>query len=199
MKWLIGIPIVLAAVIIGLTIYLQPNSFLGCNTAPVDQSGCHKADAIVVVSGGDTVARTQAGIELFQNDWADTLIFSGAAQDKSGPSNAATMKAQALEAGIPESAILIDEDAANTQQNAENTQSIVTENSFEDVILVTSGYHQRRASLEFNKIAETVTVRNYPVITDRDWGWFWWLTPRGWWLAGGETVKVIAFYIGVSA
>ncbi len=199
MKWFIGVVVLLVALIVGISVYLQPNNFIGCGEKPVSGSQCDKADAIVVVSGGDTEARTAAGISLYKNGWADYLVLSGAAFDKSGPSNAAAMKLQAEDAGVPASAILIDEDAANTQQNAENTQSIFEENSFGDVILVTSGYHQRRASLEFNKGAETVTIRNYPVLQDDDWNWYWWVTPRGWWLAGGEVAKIIAFYFGVSS
>lgn len=196
LKWLFIIPGFLILLIVGLSIYLQPNDFLGCNERPSGDSECKKADAVVVVSGGDTEARTAAGIELFKNGWADYLVFSGAALDTSGPSNAAAMKLQAENAGVPEYAILIDEEAMNTQQNAENSQSILDERELHDVILVTSGYHQRRASLEFNKIAsEATTVRNHPVMQDSDWGWYWWATPRGWWLAGGETVKIIAFYL----
>lgn len=199
MKWLLLIPVLFVGLVIFLSIYLQPNSFIGCNAQPVAETDCSKADAIVVVSGGDTMARTQAGIELFKNGWADTLVFSGAAFDKSGPSNAAAMEQQARSAGVPASAILIDEDAANTQQNAENAQSIFEQHHFKDIILVTSGYHQRRASLEFHKSTNDITIRDYPVIGDRDWNWFWWLTPRGWWLAGGEVVKIVAFHFGVSS
>lgn len=200
MKWLFSIPIMIASLLIALSIYLQPNDFIGCGTAPVPGSKtCASADAIVVVSGGDTQARTDAGIRLYSEGWAPTLVLSGAAQDKSGPSNAAAMKLQAEAAGIPASAIIIDEEAANTQQNAENVQSIFKERNFNDVILVTSGYHQRRASLEFNKRADSVVVRNYPVLSDGDWGWYWWLTPRGWWLAGGELAKIGAFYVGASS
>ncbi len=199
MRWLFGIPVLLAVLIIGLSVYLQPNDFIGCGSTPVQETACTKADAVVVVSGGDTVARTAAGIELIKNGWADTLVLSGAALDKSGPSNAAAMQQQAVAAGISSSAIIIDEDSANTQQNAENTKSIFEERKFEDIILVTSGYHQRRTSLEFNKRAESVVIRDYPVTTDSDWGWYWWLTPRGWWLAGGEVVKIIAFYVGATS
>ena len=109
------------------------------------------------------------------------------------------MKQQAERAGVPADAILIDEDSTNTQQNAENSQSIFKERDFHNVILVTSGYHQRRASLEFNKLTDGVAIRNYPVVNDGDWGWYWWATPRGWWLAGGEIAKIIAFYFGVSS
>lgn len=196
-KWLIAIPVVIVALIVSLTIYLEPNSFIGCGPKPSDGTSCTKADAIVVVSGGDTQARTQAGIDLYKNGWADALVLSGAAQDKSGPSNAAAMERQAEDAGISKSAIFIDEKAVNTQQNAENTDSIFKQHDFNTIILVTSGYHQRRASLEFNKLGG-LTVRNYPVVYDKDWSWFWWLTPRGWWLAGGEVVKIIAFHLGAS-
>lgn len=198
MRWLLLIPIFIVLLIVSLSIYLQPNSFIGCASTPIEETSCDKADAIVVVSGGDTAARTQAGIELYKNGWADALVLSGAAQDKSGPSNAEAMQLQAVNAGVPESAIYIDEEAANTQQNAENTQSIFKQHDFEDVILVTSGYHQRRASLEFNKRADGITIRNYPVVNDEDWSWFWWLTPRGWWLAGGEVVKIVAFHVGAT-
>lgn len=152
-----------------------------------------------MVSGGDTQARTAAGIDLYKRGWASYLVMSGAAYDKESVSNAAAMKVQAEQAGVPPDAILLDEDAINTQQNAENSQLIFEERQFDDIILVTSGYHQRRASLEFNKLTEGVAIRNYPVLSDQDWGWYWWVTPRGWWLAGGEVVKVIAFYIGVSS
>ncbi len=198
-RWLILLPALLVGLIVTLTIYLQPNSFMACGTQPVEYTQCDSADAIVVVSGGDTRARTAAGINLYQQGWAPYIVFSGAALDTSGPSNAATMMAQALESGVSRSAILIDEEAVNTQQNAENTQPIFKEREFQDVILVTSGYHQRRASLEFNKQADGVVIRNYPVIHDSDWSWFWWATPRGWWLAGGEIAKIIGFYAGATS
>lgn len=198
-RWFIIIPIIIASVIVLTTIYLMPNSFIGCGASPDESDKCRKADAVVVVSGGDTTARTDAGIHLLRNGWAQTLIFSGAAQDTTGPSNAAAMKKHAIEAGIPEDSIIVDENALNTQQNAQNTDEIMKEHGFTNIILVTSGYHQRRASLEFQKTAEGVTVRNYPVINDKDWSLFWWLTPRGWWLAGGEVVKTAAFYLGVNS
>jgi uncharacterized SAM-binding protein YcdF (DUF218 family) len=199
MKWLISVAGLAIAFIVLVSVYLQPTSFTGCSAAPSDAQGCATANAIVVVSGGDTQGRTQAGIDLYKNGWADTLIFSGAAQDKSGPSNAEAMQLQAVQAGVPSSAILIDGDSESTQQNAHNTQTIVANRGYTNIILVTSGYHQRRASLEFNKQAESVEIRNYPVTHDGDWSWFWWLTPRGWWLAGGEIVKIIAFYVGVTS
>lgn len=191
---LIIIGLAVAALIIALSLYLQPDDLADCDTTPGTSVHCQPVDAIVAVSGGNTPARTMEAIELYKNGWSDTLIFSGAAQDKSGPSNAAAMQSTAISMGVPASAIYLDEYSNTTKENAENTQTIFADRKIKDVILVTSGYHQRRASLEFNKRASDVTILNHPAV-DEDWSVWWWTTPRGWWLATSEFVKIIAFYV----
>lgn len=189
----------LGFVIVGLSIYLQPHDFNLC-TKPTPSEQCREADAIVAISGGDTAARTKKAVELYKEGWAPLIIFSGAAQDKTGPSNALAMRQIAMDADVPPAAILIEEYAETTKQNAIKTNEVLESHGIRSVILVTSGYHQRRASLEFHKRIDqtTITVRNYPT-NDKDWNWYWWLTPRGWWLAIGEFVKIIAFYGGASS
>lgn len=192
-----GLIIVAAGTIIGLSIYLQPNDFSAFCSDRRTNSACDisQVDAIVAISGGDTQARTNEAIKLYKNGWASKLIFSGAAEDKSGPSNAAAMKAIAVADGVIETDILIDEYSSNTKQNAENVQAIFTDNNIKNVILVTSGYHQRRASLEFNKRAVGVTIVNHPVASDSDWSALWFMTPRGWILALSEIMKIGIFYL----
>jgi len=187
--------IFIVATILGINFYLQIDNLAGCGEKPGTGTNCQKVDAIIAISGGDTTARTDEAITFYKNGWADTLIFSGAAQDKSGPSNAAVMKKNAISAGVPESAIKIDEYSETTKQNAENSKAIFTKNSINSVILVTSGYHQRRASLEFNRRASSVKILNHPVKSDKDWSMLWWMTPTGWFLAVSEIIKIGIFYI----
>jgi uncharacterized SAM-binding protein YcdF (DUF218 family) len=70
---------------------------------------------------------------------------------------------------------------------------MIASNDIKSIILVTSGYHQRRASLEFSKRTTGVTILNHPVAQDQDWSMWWWTNPRGWSLAVGEFFKIIAF------
>jgi len=197
MKTIISALVALAIVIIGLSIYLAPNDLASCNDEPGIEETCQKADAIVVVSGGDTGARTREAIDLYKHNWASKLIFSGAAYDKTGPSNAEAMRREARSLGVPDEDILTEELSETTKQNAEKTQNILENNEISSVILVTSAYHQRRANLEFSKrAAGTVIVRNHPVMQDNQWSGLWWLTPTGWYLAISEFVKIIAFYVG---
>ncbi len=198
MKFIIVALVVIVVGVIGMTAYLGPNDLAHCTAQPSDAAPCQTADAIVAVSGGDTAARTREAIKLYQNGWAPKLIFSGAAQDKSGPSNAAVMKREAHAAGVPDSDIITEEYSETTKQNAEKTQSIFETNHITSVILVTSAYHQRRAGLEFASRSSGVTVRNHPVATDNQWSSWWWVTPTGWYLALSEVIKIAVFYVGGS-
>lgn len=180
---------------VGLNAYLAPNDLRGCSGAPSDVKGCEAGDAIVAVSGGDTVARTEEAIKLYKAGWGGKLIFSGAAADKSGPSNAKAMQQVAQDAGVSSDAIIIEEYSETTKENAEKTQDIFTDYGIDSVILVTSSYHQRRAGLEFSERSPNVTIRNHPVANDNQWSAVWWLTPTGWYLALSEVFKIIAFYV----
>jgi uncharacterized SAM-binding protein YcdF (DUF218 family) len=196
MKYLLLVFIGLVVFIItAISIYLSPNELKACK-APTSIGACSRADAIVAVSGGDTGARASEAIKLYKQGWAPKLIFSGAAADVSGPSNARAMSRRAIEAGVPASAIIIEELSRTTAENALNTSRFIAEQNLNRIILVTSAYHQRRASLEFSSIlGPSVTIVNHPVPTDKQWvGFWWWTTARGWWLAGGELIKIIAFY-----
>ena len=197
-KWLFTfILILLVGITVIIPVYLAPDDLRKCQK-PEPTASCGVADAIVAVSGGDTPARTAEAIRLYQEGWADTLIFSGAARDASGPSNAEAMKKQALRSGVPERAIVTEEFSRTTAENAKNTSQFIAEQGLRKVILVTSAYHQRRASLEFGaRLGPDVIIMNHPVATDKQWpGFWWWTTTRGWWLAIGELIKILAFYSG---
>lgn len=200
MKSLVAGLLMVVVMVVGLSIYLAPDGLSGCGAQPdAAVPGCDKVDAIVAVSGGDTSARTAHAIELYKYGWADRLVFSGAAQDKTGPSNAEAMRRQAVGAGVDPSVILVEELSETTAENAVNTSTLFAENDISEVILVTSAYHQRRAGLEFGKLAGSdVRIINHPVPSDRQWSATWWLTPGGWWLAGSEFFKIMVFYMGGS-
>jgi uncharacterized SAM-binding protein YcdF (DUF218 family) len=192
--YIISIIFVVAATIVGLSLYLQIDDLGKCGEKPGTIANCQTVDAVVAVSGGDTIARSNGAIDLYKNGWADRIIFSGAAQDKAGPSNASVMKNVAISAGIPATSIYLDEYSETTKQNAQNAQTIFTEQNIKSIILVTSAYHQRRADLEFQKRTKGVMIFNHSIHTDKDWSFWWWLTPYGWWLAIMEIIKIIIFY-----
>lgn len=176
---------------VGLPLYLGPDDISGCDK-PETSGRCAVADAIIAISGGDTKARTTEAISLYRKGWAPKLLFSGAAADKSGPSNALVMKQQAVSSGVPETSITIEDRSATTAENARNTSELAKKMNLRRVILVTSTYHQRRASIEFSKwFGGEVVIVNHPVANDNQWSSWWWLTPYGWILGIGELMRII--------
>lgn len=181
----------------GIGAYLGPDDLKPCQDArPTGAGKCAPADAIVAISGGDTAARANEAIQLYKNGWSSVIIFSGAAADKTGPSNAQVMKQQAIDAGVEPNDIIVEENSETTVQNASETTSIFAKRNIKSAILVTSAYHERRALLEFNRRALGVEVRAHPVAHDKQWSKVWWLTPTGWALAIPELVRSLVLSTG---
>lgn len=149
-----------------------------------------KADAIIVVSGGDTRGRTLHGVDLYHEGWAPRLIFSGAAKDPASASNAKAMLAIAASRGVPTSAVSLEETSRDTKENAVATKSIAS--NYKTIILVTSDYHQRRVYLEFkSQYGKNTEFINSPA-KDKNWGRkTWFLTPYGWWISVTEPIKLL--------
>lgn len=197
MKKLIFALFVVILAIAGISFYLDVDDLDLCGSKPDSETtNCQTVDAIIVVSGGNTKSRVDEAVKLYNNGWSRRLIFSGAALDKTGPSNAAVMKDIAIKSGIPALSVWLDEYSANTQQNAQNAKTIFKELDISRAILVTSGYHQRRASLEFSRRIDDVEIVNHSTTSDPDWRtYWWWINPRGWWLTFSEITKIIFIHL----
>lgn len=145
---------------------------VGFYLSPQDE--LREADAIVVISGGETDQRIKEGVELYQAGWSDLLIVSGAARDE-GVSNALAMKQIALGLGVPADKIMVENEAQTTVDNAQYTRDIIEEHNVHSIILVTSPYHQRRAYLTFRYfLGKDFAIINHSA-SDSAW------RKNGWW------------------
>ena len=106
------------------------------------------------------------------------------------------MRDQAIEEGIDPNVIIVEGNSQTTTENAVQTTSIFERYSIKSAIIVTSAYHERRATLEFQRQAKDVSLRSHPVANDKQWNEWWWLTPSGWSLALPEVVKSLILSTG---
>lgn len=127
------------------------------------------ADAIIVLGGGIepdgslprvAQARVDRAVELFENGVAPYMIFSGRCGlgERGDPAvtEAAAMARHARERGIPEEALLLEEESKDTLGNAYFTWARYLEpNDWASVRIVTSDYHMSRAFWVFQKILGT--------------------------------------------
>ena len=123
------------------------------------------ADAVVVFAGGvgesgraggGVQERIGKAVELYRDGMAPRLIISSGFVFSLR--EAQVMKAIAIANGVPESAIILEERAANTYENVVFTARILAHEGWRTVLLVSSPYHMRRALLTWRKAAPDVTV-----------------------------------------
>jgi len=138
---------------------------------PFDRSTAKRFDAIVVLGGGAagkgtlrpsneltdlSILRTICGVDLFAQGFAPRILFSGgdATIIGSGPKEALEMKRLAQRLGVPEGAILIEDQSRTTYENALGTKRLIGSAS---ILLVTSASHIPRALGLFRKQGLDVT------------------------------------------
>lgn len=109
-----------------------------------------EADAIVAISG-DTGPRVVAAVDLWKKGYAGVIVFSGGSLDPRSAPSAELMKRQAVGLGVPEDRIVLEPQAATTQENARLVAQVMKDAGLRSAILVTSPYHQRRASMHFKR------------------------------------------------
>lgn len=136
-----------------------------------------KADAIVAISG-DTGPRIVAAVDLWKQGYAGVIVFSGGSQDPSSAPSAELMKREAVRLGVPEEHILLEPEAATTEQNARRVAELMSESGLRSAILVTSPYHQRRAAMHFSREFSRfgLTFINRPAADPRWSANRWWMS-----------------------
>ena len=134
------------------------------------------ADVIVALSG-DTGARTETAVDLWKRQLAPIIIFAGASEDPNSVASAELMKRDAIAQGVREASIIVEPTSTSTQENARLVADLMKSRGLSSAILVTSPYHQRRASNLFSNTfgLANLTFSNYPA---RDPQW----DPNTWWL-----------------
>jgi uncharacterized SAM-binding protein YcdF (DUF218 family) len=160
---------VLAVFSIYLLVFYTPFVWRMANPLLISQKP-QKADAIVVFAGGVGESgragqgyeeRVSRAVELYEKGYADKMIFS------SGYiyflEEASVMKAVAVSLKVPESAIILEDKAKSTYENVIFTKKILDKENWDDILLVSSPYHMRRALLVFNKIGKNIKVTCAPV------------------------------------
>ncbi len=112
-----------------------------------------RADAIIVLGSAvwangraspALTARIQRGIELYRAGYAPNLILSGGV-GRNPPSEAEAMRRIALDAGIPQSAIVLEDHSHSTEENIANAKAIMATRDWKTALVVSAPYHLLRA------------------------------------------------------
>lgn len=136
------------------------------------RQNARKADAIVVLAGGK--GRVEEGVRLFRESRAEFLFFVGVDP---------TVRKSDLyrpKPGDPSADnVILEKASRNTLENSIFGRDVIVRSGVRSVLLITSRYHLKRASILFrNSLPRDITIIPYPVDSVN--------LKESWWSHGGS-------------
>jgi uncharacterized SAM-binding protein YcdF (DUF218 family) len=150
-------------------------------------------DAIVVMAGDPGYERTTAAVSLMRSQNVATLILTGG---EPGPGDSAeSLRAKALALGVPEARIQVETVSHSTREAVLAVAPILEALGARTVTVVTSPYHQRRATAAARRAWPGVIVRARAAAPSAWRPERWWATSGGRRVVASEYAKLL--YYGV--
>jgi uncharacterized SAM-binding protein YcdF (DUF218 family) len=143
-------------------------------------------DAAVVMAGDPDYERTATAARLVRAGQARLLLLTGG---QSGPGDSAvSLRQRAIALGVDPQAIRLEEVSRSTREAVLALRPLLEREGARRVALVTSPYHERRATLAARRAWPGVEVRSRPA---RPSSW----SPLGWWRRPRSRRLVLAEYM----
>lgn len=140
---------------------------------------------VIIVLGGDP-ARIQLGIDLYRRGYAPYLLFTGA-----GP----LTKAYLADRGIPAQAVITEEQADSTYENALYSRPLVEQHGFRSALVVSSDFHMLRVKLTFLRVFKnTGDAFTFCSISDPAFN-----GGNQWWASSQNVRHVLREYCGIAS
>jgi uncharacterized SAM-binding protein YcdF (DUF218 family)/glycosyltransferase involved in cell wall biosynthesis len=160
---------IVIAIIVAYVLVFQTN-LIWRVAEPLRMSAAPQAaDAIVVFAGGvgetgkaggGSQERLNEAIELYKGGYAKYLVLSSGYVYSFN--EAESMRDFAVSQGVPEAAIVLEERSTNTYQNVTFVNDILKDHKWRSILLVSSPYHMRRATMVWHKVAPEISVTPTP-------------------------------------
>jgi uncharacterized SAM-binding protein YcdF (DUF218 family) len=147
-----------------------------------------KGDVIIILGGGAydgtpdlTGVGTPSEMMLYRVVTAVRLhkmlkvpiILSGGTVFKHMKPEAPIVKRFLMDLGVPDNAIIMEDQSLDTSQNAKNSQKICLESGYKTPILVTSAFHMKRSVMQFKSLGMEVIPfpTGFQSWNNRPYGW----------------------------
>lgn len=149
-------------VIVIVSIFLLVSAYTGFSIYSFMNNEVRKSDGILVLGcrvRGETPSvslkrRMETALDLYNNGYGKKLILSGGQGKGEDISEAEAMKRFFISKGIIESDLLIEDKSTSTYENFNYSKDIMDKNNIKSVVVVSNGYHLKRAS----KVAENFNI-----------------------------------------
>ncbi|MEA4964039.1 YdcF family protein [Lutispora sp.] len=155
---------------------------------------------VILIPGGSHKQLIESAAKLYHDGFAPYILPSGGSNVKLPEYNSEWefLYKNAIELGVPKEAILKEDKASHTFENAQFSLSLLREKGIDvkKVILVCKNFHSRRAYLTYATIfPSNIKIMVYPVVDGKD------ITKNNWLLDEGkihivmsEVVKIGSYF-----
>lgn len=106
-------------------------------------------------------ARLDCALAAYRRGLVPRVLVSGGV-GASGFSEAVVMRAYLVRAGVPEGAVLVDEDGVNTAATVRHTVAVMGRLHLRTVLVVTQWFHVPRCVLGFRRAGVAAVFADYP-------------------------------------
>lgn len=150
-----------------------------------------RVDAIVVMAGDPDYERTRTAAALIRAHGGDLLILTGGQR---GPGDSAeSLRTKAVELGVAPERIRVETTSHSTREAVIAVAPLLRSANARTVALVTSPYHERRATAAARRAWPGVTVLSRPASPSSWTPSRWWSESRSRRIVATEYVK-LAYY-----
>ncbi len=149
-----------------------------------------ESDLIVMLGGGEA-ARMQKAAELYNEGYADHVLITPVIESE----ELSQSSALAMEYGIPEDALILEDEATSTYTNATITMDIMEERDMTSALIVTSDYHIKRSKYIYDRLNDgSFEFKYVAALTE---GERWHERPGAFHVWRSEFVKIWAYRLGL--
>jgi uncharacterized SAM-binding protein YcdF (DUF218 family) len=170
--------------------------------------GLERANALVVLAGSAAyVERTARAAELYREGRAPVVILTNDGQlsgwsneSQNNPTFVERARRELVRGGVPAERIeALPRRVGSTHDEAVLLREYAGERRLRSLLVVTSGYHSRRALWTFRRAFEgsgvAVGVSKVEPGLQTPTPGTWWFSPRGWRVVAGEYVKMVYYRV----
>ena len=155
------------------------------------QDKLEKADVILTLAGDSNGERVAQAVALYKQGYVPKILMSG------GPAvwhltYAENMRRQATSLGVPANDVALQDKSRSTIEDIKFSLPILQKMNAHSIILVTSPYHIRRASLVARKYYTPMKIKVIASPAQKSI-----FNPNGWWRRHEDTQFVVWEYIGM--
>lgn len=147
-RWLRMLTAVLGAGICCFTLVLTAILIAMVVPENAAQSDCIIVPGCKVTNETPSLAlqsRLDCALRLYRTGYAKVIIVSGGLGETGSVSEAQAMRMYLMTNGVPDNAIVLDENSYSTFQNMKNCKALMNERGLSSAIVATSDFHAARA------------------------------------------------------